>query len=377
MPAKWQQWMPFHIDAFKSSPYVQAMRSAARSGYLYLLTTAWQTDDCTLPTDEFDLAILSGLGSEWDEHSKIILRCFTEENGRLVNKRLREEWLEAERIFNSRRKGADATNAARSGNTQGPSSAETANAQESNTGQSPDAQRTVSERSAHGDRDTVTETVTETKKVSDANASSPGPETAGNAQDPEALIYGEYPRMVARGPALKAIEKAVDRLRKGEAGMPPMEMREARVFLYKRTQVYARSPQGQRKGEDKSLIPHPATWFNASCYLDDDKEWQYVGASTPKGGITNAASQPSPARERVTNNLNALGEALAKRGLEEFRPGAGTSDEAMAQSRPNLLSGGISGGLREVGAEVFDFGSGGGVGSVAHQPRPEILSPAR
>ena len=48
MPAKWQQWMPFRIDAFKGSPAVQAMHPSARSGYLYLLTYAWQTDDCTI-----------------------------------------------------------------------------------------------------------------------------------------------------------------------------------------------------------------------------------------------------------------------------------------------------------------------------------------
>lgn len=112
MPAKWQQWMPFKIDAFKASPSVQAMHPAARAGYLYLLSAAWQTDDCSLSSDPLELAEISGLGDElWSIHGPRILRKFlTRTDGRLVNFVLAKEWDEARRVFESRQNAADRTN---------------------------------------------------------------------------------------------------------------------------------------------------------------------------------------------------------------------------------------------------------------------------
>ena len=117
MVAKWQQWMPFRIDAFKSSPAVQAMCSSARSGYLYLLACAWQTEDCTIPNDPILLAEMSGMGDElWVLHGPRILRKFHPIEGteKLRNDVCYQEWLEAKRVFDSRRQAADRTNTARS-----------------------------------------------------------------------------------------------------------------------------------------------------------------------------------------------------------------------------------------------------------------------
>lgn len=108
MPAKWQKWMPFHIDSFYGSPWVQAMHPTAQAGYLKLLSAQWQTEDCTLPVDEFDLSILSGLSkwNLWDEHSKTILRHFSKlADGRLQNPVCLREWNEAKRVFEARQKG--------------------------------------------------------------------------------------------------------------------------------------------------------------------------------------------------------------------------------------------------------------------------------
>lgn len=100
--------MPFHIDAFKSSPGVRAMHPAARSGYLYLLAYAWQTDDCSIPSDPLELAEISELGDElWQTYGPRILRKFTtiEATGRLQNEKLLEEWNEAKRVFDARSLG--------------------------------------------------------------------------------------------------------------------------------------------------------------------------------------------------------------------------------------------------------------------------------
>ena len=115
MPAKWQQWMPFKIDAFKGSPAVQAMHPCARIGYLYLLACAWQSEDCTIPDDNLALSEMSGLGIKlWKIHGDQILRKFTP-NGqkRLLNHVLAFEWQDARRVFESRKSAAQRTNTAR------------------------------------------------------------------------------------------------------------------------------------------------------------------------------------------------------------------------------------------------------------------------
>lgn len=105
MAERWQQWMPFHIDRFRGSPDVIAMPLEARIGYLYLLASAWQTDDCSIPDDPIALATLSGLGDDlWAIHGPRILRKFSQIiAGRLANSVLRSEWEEARRIFGQKK----------------------------------------------------------------------------------------------------------------------------------------------------------------------------------------------------------------------------------------------------------------------------------
>jgi hypothetical protein len=117
MPAKWQQWMPFQIDRFKASPSVRAMHPAARIGYLYLLACQWQSSDCSIPSDPLTLAEMSELGDElWATYGPRILRKFEPVNGdgTLRNAVCYGEWLEAKRIFDARREGAQRTNTVRS-----------------------------------------------------------------------------------------------------------------------------------------------------------------------------------------------------------------------------------------------------------------------
>ena len=111
MAAKWQQWMPFHIDKFRGSPAVQAMHPTARSGYLYLLSAQWQSEDGIIPADA-DLPALSGLGDElWAKYKDRILKCFViGPDGEMVNQKCRQEWEEAKRVFNARKKAANRTN---------------------------------------------------------------------------------------------------------------------------------------------------------------------------------------------------------------------------------------------------------------------------
>jgi hypothetical protein len=116
MAAKWQQWIPFHIDRFMASLSVQAMHPAARWGYWCLITRQWQSEDCSITSDPLELAELSGLGDElWTAHGSRILRKFQPlEDGKLRNPVCYDEWLEAKRVYDKRRESADRTNTERS-----------------------------------------------------------------------------------------------------------------------------------------------------------------------------------------------------------------------------------------------------------------------
>lgn len=154
MAERWQRWMPFHIDRFRGSPDVQAMPPAARWGYLSLLASAWQTDDCTISSDPLDLASVSSLGDElWAIHGPRILRKFpTNSDGRLQNDVCFGEWLEAKRIFDARAAAARRTTEIRS-----PREKSTV------TVQSPSRSARKSERPAHTQTSTITNTSTETE----------------------------------------------------------------------------------------------------------------------------------------------------------------------------------------------------------------------
>ena len=105
----------------------------------------------------------------------------------------------------------------------------------------------------------------------------PGPETSSakaepkqspSPRDPIEEIYKAFPRKIGKDNALKAIGKAVDRLKvRGHT------TRQAQEFLYKVTVAFAKSPAGN----DGNFTPHPATWFNQGRYDDDQAEWLKQG----------------------------------------------------------------------------------------------------
>lgn len=76
------------------------MHPSARMGYLYLLSSAWQTDDCTVSADPLDLATESGLGDDlWAHHGSRILRSFKLVDGRYRNAVVFAEWEKARKEF--------------------------------------------------------------------------------------------------------------------------------------------------------------------------------------------------------------------------------------------------------------------------------------
>ncbi|MGH7593388.1 MAG: hypothetical protein ACRELE_06000 [Gemmatimonadales bacterium] len=140
----------------------------------------------------------------------------------------------------------------------------------------------------------------EEKRVSETT--SPHPDKSGIVEKhPDLLIYEQYPRKEGKRGALKAIGNATRRLCKGEVELPPMTLREARVLLYRNTQAYARSPAGSNP--DPTKIPHPATWFNQSRYLDDQANWQHTGGSN--GKFSNYAAKSDSTVDAVKQAIQA------------------------------------------------------------------------
>lgn len=78
-------------------------------------------------------------------------------------------------------------------------------------------------------------------------------------------IYAAYPLKKARGPAIKAIEKALK-------AKPYTELLEA-------VQAYG-AAVSRWDDRDKTYIPHPASWFNAERWSDDRSTWEKKSPKT-------------------------------------------------------------------------------------------------
>ncbi len=93
-------------------------------------------------------------------------------------------------------------------------------------------------------------------------------------------IYAAYPKKVARGNAIKAIEKALKKVTFAE--------------LLHKTQKFAASYAGNRG----QYTPHPASWFNGECYLDDPATW---------GETKRQSNRPKTEDEKMVEFLESQG----------------------------------------------------------------------
>ena len=187
----------------------------------------------------------------------------------------------------------------------------------------------------------------------------------------EEKIYAAYPRKVGRGAAMRAIRSAVNRLANGSLSKPAMSPTIARRWLWKRATEYAVSEAGD-KPAGPDYRPHPATWFNAERYFDDDSEWARNGDGNGKTG-----NNSSPARKRVNDAYAVLDEEAKRKGWGD--PGDPFATDGAEVSTPGFV--GVDQGddarLREVGDQIRAAPSEGRVGGSAHSSGPEIFPPAR
>jgi uncharacterized protein YdaU (DUF1376 family) len=126
-------------------------------------------------------------------------------------------------------------------------------------------------------------------------------------------VYKAYPRHIGKSAAMNAIRAAVKATMKGTADRPPCSVAEAVEFLHGKASKFAVSPAGNA---DK-FTPYPATWFNQSRFLDDEKEWK----GETNGTHTTAAVGPATIREQRSNDA-------IDRAVQFHNETAGFADEA-------------------------------------------------
>ena len=81
----------FYPKDWLSSKSVALMTLEQEGAYIHLLAHCWESEDCGLPDDDKQLAILSRMGERWFSESAAVKECFVghpTRKGRLINSRL-------------------------------------------------------------------------------------------------------------------------------------------------------------------------------------------------------------------------------------------------------------------------------------------------
>jgi uncharacterized protein YdaU (DUF1376 family) len=77
-----------YVNDWLSSTAIALMSAAEEGAYIHLLCHEWTEDDCGLPDDDAQLAVLSRLGRDWKKSSACLRKQFMARDGRLYNKKL-------------------------------------------------------------------------------------------------------------------------------------------------------------------------------------------------------------------------------------------------------------------------------------------------
>jgi uncharacterized protein YdaU (DUF1376 family) len=85
-------YFSFYPSDFKASSTVCSMTPEQIGGYILLLCHAFDSDDCGLPDDDQQLALLSRLNDRWPQVGTRVKMAFKKRGSRLYNDRLLIEW---------------------------------------------------------------------------------------------------------------------------------------------------------------------------------------------------------------------------------------------------------------------------------------------
>lgn len=252
------EWIPLYIDRLLSSPKVQKMRDYQRAWYIWLLLHCTRSEKPGYLRLDGRLWMLAGAHSRsfFESQKAAVMAAFK------VAHIDGQDWIYNDRLLNVVMTQHDKLSK---------------------------GLRRKSDKNAVSLSSSIAEVSTELE----VQKHKPSLEN----------VYNAYPRKVGKRAALKAISQAFTRLIAGKEA--PSEIfqtvADAEVYLVLRCNMFAQSPAGQAG----KFTPHPATWFNASRYLDDESEWYKHGTE-----------QVSKTQQRLRNNISAIVEGLSGQHVE-------------------------------------------------------------
>src|SRR6184192_797030 len=99
----------FYVKDWLSSPTTRTMSLEAKGAYIQLLATAWDGEPPgSLPKDDERLRMLAGASdAEWMRVRVPVLSNFSDVRGKLVNKKLREQWSRLSQFSENKRDAAN------------------------------------------------------------------------------------------------------------------------------------------------------------------------------------------------------------------------------------------------------------------------------
>src|SRR6184192_4295386 len=98
----------FYVKDWLSSPTTRTMSLEAKGAYIQLLATAWDGEPPgSLPKDDERLRMLAGASdAEWMRVRVPVLSNFSDVRGKLVNKKLHEQWSRLSQFTEKQRDNA-------------------------------------------------------------------------------------------------------------------------------------------------------------------------------------------------------------------------------------------------------------------------------
>jgi hypothetical protein len=244
----------FYVKDWRSSGTIHQMTRQEIGDYITLLAAAWDSDDPgTLPLPVEIAAKCAGTDPRVVRNFLAKYpHTFIESNGRLVNEKLRAQYLE---LLQFHEKAHDRAKAGAAARWKGNASSNASSIE----------QAMLNDASALA---LASATAIATKNKEQKHSSSPGGDGVRLTFD---AFWRAYPRKVGKGAAVKAWSK-----------IKPNDELQQKIL----TAIEAQKKTDQWSRDGGQYIPHPATWLNAARW-DDEIQIQIEGGrfNERTGGI--------------------------------------------------------------------------------------------
>lgn len=129
-------------------------------------------------------------------------------------------------------------------------------------------------------------------------------------------IYEAYPKHVGKEDAVKAIAKAIKLVGEGELLWAGFDT--PAHYLLARVQKFA-AAVNRWPSDERKFVPHPASWFNAGRYADEDGEWVRGRGLYSNAARASASAIPEPSGWKAWIDANRPESVYASTGTERWK----------------------------------------------------------